>query len=110
MNKPAEALRNYEDSMAINQHLGQKRGVAASLAEIAQVQLSLGKPDAAFAAYNDALKIRRKLAPRRKRATRSSIWATFIPSAANPIRRCRCSKNRCRFSATPETKPTRRFA
>ena len=36
MNKPAEALRNYEDSMAINQRLGQKRGVAASLAEIAQ--------------------------------------------------------------------------
>ncbi len=58
MNKPTEALRNYEDSMAINQRLGQKRGVAASLAEIAQVQLSLGKPDAALAAYNQALKIR----------------------------------------------------
>jgi tetratricopeptide (TPR) repeat protein len=36
MNKPAEALRNYQDSMAINQRLGQKRGVAASLVEIAQ--------------------------------------------------------------------------
>ncbi|MGC2325108.1 MAG: tetratricopeptide repeat protein [Candidatus Sulfotelmatobacter sp.] len=61
MNKPAEALRNYEDSMAINQRLGQKRGVAASLAEIAQVQLSLGKPDAAMSAYNDALKIRQEI-------------------------------------------------
>ena len=61
MNKPAEALRNYEDSMAINQRLGQKRGVAASLAEIAQVQLSLGKPDAALSAYNDALKIRQEI-------------------------------------------------
>jgi serine/threonine protein kinase/tetratricopeptide (TPR) repeat protein len=61
MNKPTEALRNYEDSMAINQRLGQKRGVAASLAEIAQVQLSLGKPDAALTAYNDALKIRREI-------------------------------------------------
>jgi eukaryotic-like serine/threonine-protein kinase len=61
MNKPAEALRNYEDSMAINQRLGQKRGVAASLAEIAQVQLSLGKADAALSAYNDALKIRQEI-------------------------------------------------
>jgi len=61
MNKPAEALRNYQDSMAINQRLGQKRGVAASLVEIAQVQLSLAKPDAALAAYNDALKIRREI-------------------------------------------------
>ncbi|MGP0021001.1 MAG: tetratricopeptide repeat protein [Candidatus Sulfotelmatobacter sp.] len=61
MNKPAEALRNYEDSMAINQRLGQKRGVAASLSEIAQVQLLLGKPDAALSAYNECLKIRREI-------------------------------------------------
>ncbi len=66
MNKPVEALRNYEDSMAINQQLGQKRGVAASLAEIAQVQLSLGKPDAALAAYNDALKIRREIGAKKE--------------------------------------------
>jgi eukaryotic-like serine/threonine-protein kinase len=61
MNKPAEALRNYQDSMAISQRLGQKRGVAASLVEIAQVQLSLGKPDAVLTAYNDALKIRQEI-------------------------------------------------
>jgi tetratricopeptide (TPR) repeat protein/predicted Ser/Thr protein kinase len=61
MNKPAEALRNYEDSMAINQRLGQKRGVAASLSEIAQVQLLLGKPDAALSAYDECLKIRREI-------------------------------------------------
>ena len=66
MNKPAEALRNYEDSMAINQRLGQKRGVAASLVEIAQVQLLLGKPDAALSAYNDALKIRREIGAKKE--------------------------------------------
>ena len=66
MNKPAEALRNYEDSMAINQKLGQKRGVAASLVEIAQVQLSLGKPDAALSAYNEALKIRREIGAKKE--------------------------------------------
>ena len=66
MNKPNEALRNYEDSMAINQRLGQKRGVAASLVEIAQVQLSLGKPDAALTAYNQALSIRREIGAKKE--------------------------------------------
>ncbi len=66
MSKPAEALRNYQDSMAINQRLGQKRGVAASLVEIAQVQLLLGKPDAALTAYNDALKIRREIGAKKE--------------------------------------------
>ena len=66
MNKPVEALRNYQDSMAINQQLGQKRGVAASLAEIAQVQILLGKPDAALAAYNEALKIRREIGAKKE--------------------------------------------
>jgi tetratricopeptide (TPR) repeat protein/predicted Ser/Thr protein kinase len=66
MGKPVEALRNYQDSMAINQQLGQKRGVAASLAEIAQVQILLGKPDAALAAYNEALKIRREIGAKKE--------------------------------------------
>jgi len=66
MGKPVEALRNYQDSMTINQQLGQKRGVAASLAEIAQVQILLGKPDAALAAYNDALKIRREIGAKKE--------------------------------------------
>ena len=66
MNKPAEALRNYQDSMAINQRLGQKRGVAASQVEIAQVQLKLGKPDAALAAYTDALKIRQEIGAKKE--------------------------------------------
>jgi serine/threonine protein kinase/lipopolysaccharide biosynthesis regulator YciM len=66
MNKPAEALRNYQDSMAINQRLGQKRGVAASLVEIAQVQLKLGKSDAALSAYNEALKIRQEIGAKKE--------------------------------------------
>jgi eukaryotic-like serine/threonine-protein kinase len=66
MNKPAEALRNYQDSMAINQRLGKKRGVAASLAEIAQMQLLLGKPDAALSAYDDGLKIRREIGAKKE--------------------------------------------
>jgi eukaryotic-like serine/threonine-protein kinase len=66
MNKPVEALRNYEDSMAINEKLGQKRGVAASLAEIAQVQQMLGKPDAALVSYDKALRIRREIGAKKE--------------------------------------------
>jgi len=66
MNKPEEALRNYQDSMEINQRLGQKRGVAASLVEIAQIQLSLGQPDAALTAYNEALSIRREIGAKKE--------------------------------------------
>jgi tetratricopeptide (TPR) repeat protein len=66
MNRPTEALRNYQDSMAINQKLGQKRGVAASLVEIAQVQLSLGKLDEAVSSYNEALKLRREIGAKKE--------------------------------------------
>jgi tetratricopeptide (TPR) repeat protein/predicted Ser/Thr protein kinase len=66
MNRPTEALRNYEDSKAINEKLGQKRGVAASLVEIAQVQLSLGKLDEAVFAYNEALKLRREIGAKKE--------------------------------------------
>lgn len=66
MNKPAEALRNYQDAISINERLGQKRGVAASLVEIAQVQLMLGKPDAALSAYKEALNIRKEIGAKKE--------------------------------------------
>ncbi len=66
LNKPQEALRNYEDSIAINRRLGQKRGVAASLEEIAQVQDSLGKTDDALKSYNEALQLRREIGDKKE--------------------------------------------
>jgi eukaryotic-like serine/threonine-protein kinase len=84
MNKPAEALRNYQDSMSINQKLGQKRGVAASLVEIAQVQLLLGKPDAALAAYNDALKIRREIGAKKEAGDTLIDLGDFYLERAQP--------------------------
>ena len=66
LNKPAEALRNYEDSIAINRRLGQKRGVAASLDEIAQIQDSMGKTDDALKSYNEALDIRREIGAKKE--------------------------------------------
>jgi tetratricopeptide (TPR) repeat protein len=57
MDKLDEAQRNFQDSIDINRKLGKKRGVAASLAEMAQLQGLKGKPDAALASYNEALKL-----------------------------------------------------
>jgi tetratricopeptide (TPR) repeat protein len=57
MNKPEEAMKNYQASMEISRKLGLKRLLANSLSESAQVQITLGKPDAAMVSYNQALQI-----------------------------------------------------
>ncbi len=61
LNKPDEALRNYEDSIKINEKLGQKRGVAAALDEMAALQAMSGKSDAALASYTKALALQRDI-------------------------------------------------
>ena len=66
LNKPQEALRNFQDSMEINQRLGKKRGVAAGLAQIAQVQVSLGKTDDALRSYNQSLLLRREIGAKKE--------------------------------------------
>jgi tetratricopeptide (TPR) repeat protein/serine/threonine protein kinase len=66
MNKPEEALRNYQESLAIQRHLGQKRGVAASLNGMAQVYSLLGKPDAALASFNETLKVEQEIGDKKE--------------------------------------------
>jgi tetratricopeptide (TPR) repeat protein/predicted Ser/Thr protein kinase/TolB-like protein len=61
MNKPEEAIRNYQQSMEITHRLGLKRTLAGSLSEMAQVQNTLGKPKDALASYNQALDILREI-------------------------------------------------
>jgi eukaryotic-like serine/threonine-protein kinase len=57
LNKPDEAMRNYEGSIEIAKKLGLKRLEAASLSEMATLQNSLGKPDAAMKSYSQALQL-----------------------------------------------------
>ena len=59
LNKPDDALQNYQASLAIKQQIGDKRGAGASLEQIASIQDSLGHSDAALASYKQALAIRR---------------------------------------------------
>jgi eukaryotic-like serine/threonine-protein kinase len=61
LNKPDEAMRNYQESIEINQKLGQKRGVAAALDEVANLQAMDGKSDAALASYTRALALLREI-------------------------------------------------
>ena len=61
LNKPEEALRNYQDSLAIRRRLGQKAGIAQTLAEIGEVQYAQGKPDEAVASYKEAIQLQREI-------------------------------------------------
>ena len=42
LNKPTEALRHFEEALAIRRRIGHKRGMASSLNNIAQVRADLG--------------------------------------------------------------------
>ena len=56
-----DALRSFQDSLAIKQRLGMKKGVADSLEMIAQTEEPLGKPDQALKDYDSALDSYREL-------------------------------------------------
>jgi eukaryotic-like serine/threonine-protein kinase len=56
-----EALRRYEESLEIKRKLGQKRGMAASLGEIAQIQEVQGLTREAEQSYREALGLQREI-------------------------------------------------
>ena len=63
LNRPEEAIRRYEESLEIKRKLGpgQRRGMASSIGEIAQVLEKTGKPREAEARFKEALKILREI-------------------------------------------------
>src|SRR5882724_7073842 len=61
LNKPDDAMRNYNESLAIKRSLGQKPGIALTLGNIARVQASLGKPEEAYKSYLEAVKLQREI-------------------------------------------------
>ena len=61
LNKPDEALRNYQQSLDIKRARGDKRGIALTLGEMASVYNSLGKPDEALTNYTEALRLHREI-------------------------------------------------
>ena len=61
LDKPDEAMRNYQESLSIKRSLDQKPGVALTLGNIARVQVGLGKPDDAYKSYQEAVKLQREI-------------------------------------------------
>ena len=64
LNKLDDALKGFQASLEIKQHLGLKKGIADSLESIAQCEAAMGKPDQALKDYNQSLKIRREIGDR----------------------------------------------
>ncbi len=82
LNKPDEALHNYEDSIAINEKLGQKRGVAAALNEMAALQVTGGKADAALANYKKAVVLLREIGEKDEMANTLTNMGTVYQDRA----------------------------
>jgi eukaryotic-like serine/threonine-protein kinase len=61
LQKPDEALKNINESLAIKTRLGMKKGIADSLQMMGSIYDGMGKVDLALKNYNDALKIRRDI-------------------------------------------------
>ncbi len=61
LNKPEDALRNFQQALEIRKKIGDQRGVATSLGQIAQVQDSMGDSKAALASYEETLKVERSI-------------------------------------------------
>ncbi len=64
LNKPADALRHYLESLEIERRLGRTLGIADSLHTIAQIQDEAGDSDQALKNYLEALELRRPLGDR----------------------------------------------
>jgi eukaryotic-like serine/threonine-protein kinase len=65
MNKPDEALRNYQQELAIWKQLGQQKGMAGALNEMAKVQVILGDNTQALSNFQQALTMRRDIGDKR---------------------------------------------
>ena len=61
LNKPDDALQNYQQALEIRRKLGEKKGIADSLNMIAITYDGLAKSDLALKNYNDALQIYREI-------------------------------------------------
>jgi tetratricopeptide (TPR) repeat protein len=61
LNKPDDAMRNYQEALQIRKTLKQEAGEALVLGNIARVQAGLGKPNEAYKSYSEAERLQRSL-------------------------------------------------
>lgn len=65
LDKPDEALRNFQEALAIDRRLEVKSAIARNLNRVGQIMDRLGKSDEALKNYNEALRLRREIADKR---------------------------------------------
>jgi tetratricopeptide (TPR) repeat protein/tRNA A-37 threonylcarbamoyl transferase component Bud32 len=65
LNKPEEAVRNYEQALEIRRRIRDQRGIAKSLDKLARVEVLLGKNKAASAHFEEALQVNREIGDKR---------------------------------------------
>jgi tetratricopeptide (TPR) repeat protein len=65
LNKPEEALRNYQQALEIRRKIGEKRGIAKSLNRMARVEALLGHQKDAAAHFEEALQVSREIGDKR---------------------------------------------
>jgi serine/threonine protein kinase/tetratricopeptide (TPR) repeat protein len=61
LNKPDEALRNYQQALEIRRAIGEKRGIAKSLNRMARMEALLGRQKPAASHFEEALKVSREI-------------------------------------------------
>lgn len=61
MNKPDEAVRNYQEAMVINRGLGLKRNLAGNLVEMAVLENKRGNEDTALSDFDQALVLQNEI-------------------------------------------------
>ena len=107
LNKPDEAMRNYQQSMEISKRLGLKRILANGHSEMAQVQTTLGKPKDALASYTQALQILKEIGMKKEYGDTLIGRGVLYETGAITTKPCRITRSPCRSSAIPTIRVTR---
>ena len=61
LNKLDDAMRNYQEALEIRKKVGNQKGIASTLGQIAQVQDTQGDFNGALASYKEAIEVDRKI-------------------------------------------------
>jgi len=77
LNKPDDALRNFQQALEIRRKVGDQRGIAMSLGQIAQVQDTMGDSKAALASYQEAVEVDRKIGDKKGLTTNLTNLGSF---------------------------------
>ena len=110
LNKPDEVVRNETEALAIWRQIGQKRGLAFSLNEMAKAKATLGKNKEAIADFQEALQIRREIGDKRGLGDTLIEMGNFADDAGDHDRLSSWGRKRSRWSVRSGMRACRRSA